>query len=317
MPAVTADPFTLPRTAAPAAEARPRPVAKVIAAQRAVEGDGFVVRRPFPGVLSMHDADPFLLLDHLGAVELAPGEAKGTPWHPHRGFETVTYMIDGQMHHEDSTGGGGTITDGATQWMTAGDGILHVERPSELLVTQGGVLHGVQLWVNLPAADKRTAPRYQSIEAGEVALAASPDGGALLRVIAGEVAGIRGPGSTHTPIAYVHATLAPGARLELPWDPASNALAYVLAGDGTAGAEQVPLTEAHLAVFDASGDTLVLQAADRQPVAAAGGWEVLVLGGRPIREPIVHYGPFVMNTKAEIIETIEDFNAGRLGKTFG
>jgi redox-sensitive bicupin YhaK (pirin superfamily) len=317
MPAATADPLTLPRTAAPAAEARPRPVAKVIAAQRAVEGDGFVVRRPFPGVLSMHDADPFLLLDHLGAVELAPGEAKGTPWHPHRGFETVTYLIDGQLHHEDSTGGGGTITDGATQWMTAGDGILHVERPSELLVTQGGVLHGVQLWVNLPAADKRTTPRYQSIEAGEVALASSSDGSTLLRVIAGEVAGIRGPGATHTPIAYVHATLAPGARLELPWDRSFNALAYVLAGDGAAGVEEVPLSEAHLAVFDASGDTLVLRAADRQPVAAATGWEVLLLGGRPIREPIVHHGPFVMNTKAEILEAIEDFSAGRLGRNFG
>jgi redox-sensitive bicupin YhaK (pirin superfamily) len=317
MPAATADPVTLPRIAEPPAGARPRPVARVIAAQRAVEGDGFVVRRPFPGVLSMHDADPFLLLDHMGAVELAPGEAKGTPWHPHRGFETVTYMIDGQMHHQDSTGGGGTIADGATQWMTAGDGILHVERPAELLVTQGGVMHGVQLWVNLPAADKRTKPRYQSIEAGVVALASSPDGGALLRVIAGDVAGIRGPGSTHTPIAYVHATVAPGARVEVPWDPTFNAMAYVLAGDGTVGTEATPLREAHLAVFAAGGDTLVLQAADRQPVAAAGGWDVLLLGGRPIREPIVHYGPFVMNTKAEILETIEDFNAGRLGKDLG
>jgi redox-sensitive bicupin YhaK (pirin superfamily) len=313
MAAVTADPLTLPRIDVPTAEARPRPVERVIAAQRAVEGEGFVVRRPFPGVLSMAEADPFLLLDHLGAVELAPGEAKGTSWHPHRGFETVTYMIDGQMEHQDSTGGGGLITDGATQWMTAGDGILHVERPPELLVTRGGLLHGVQLWVNLPRADKRTPARYQSIEAGEVALATTPDGGSVVRVIAGRLGDVRGPGATHTPITYVHATISPGARVELPWDPTFNAMAYVLAGDGTIGTEATPLTEAHLGVFG-TGDTLVLQAAARQPVAAAGGWEVLLLGGRPIREPIFHYGPFVMNTRQEIIETIEDFNAGRLGR---
>ena len=313
MPAATADPLTLPRVAEVATGSRPRPVERVVAAQRAVEGEGFVVRRPFPGVLSMADADPFLLLDHMGAVELAPGEAKGTSWHPHRGFETVTYMLDGQMVHEDSTGGGGVITDGATQWMTAGDGILHVERPSELLVTKGGAMHGVQLWVNLPRADKRTPARYQSIEAGEVQLATTADGGSVLRIIAGSLGGLRGPGSTHTPITYVHATIAPGARVELPWDPTFNALAYVLAGDGTIGAEQAALGEARLGVFGA-GDSIVLQAAARQPAAASEGWEVLLLGGRPIREPIVHYGPFVMNTREEILETIEDFNAGRLGR---
>ena len=316
MPAVTADPLTLPRIAAAGAVDRPRPVDRVVTAMRAVEGEGFVVRRPFPGALSMVEADPFLLLDHMGSVELAPGEAKGTSWHPHRGFETVTYMIDGQMEHQDSTGGGGLITDGATQWMTAGDGILHVERPPELLVTKGGVLHGVQLWVNLPRADKRTPARYQSIEAGEVALATTGDGGSLLRIVAGTLGGVRGPGSTHTPITYVHATIAPGSRVELPWDPAFNAMAYVLAGDGTIGEEQVALSEAQLGVFGA-GDTLVLQAAERQPVAAPAGWEVLLLGGRPIREPIAHYGPFVMNTRQEIIDTIEDFNAGRLGRIPG
>jgi redox-sensitive bicupin YhaK (pirin superfamily) len=313
MPAVTADPLTLPRIAAVGPSDRPRPVDRVVDAVRAVEGEGFVVRRPFPGVLSMAEADPFLLLDHMGSVELAPGEAKGTSWHPHRGFETVTYMIDGQMEHQDSTGGGGMITDGATQWMTAGDGILHVERPSELLVTKGGVLHGVQLWVNLPRDDKRTPARYQAIEAGDVALATTADGGSLLRIVAGTLGDVRGPGSTHTPITYVHATIAPGARVELPWDPSFNALVYVLAGDGTIGAEQVRLVEGQLGVLGA-GDTVVLQASDPQPVAATGGWEVLLLGGRPIREPIAHYGPFVMNTRQEIIETIDDFNAGRLGR---
>jgi redox-sensitive bicupin YhaK (pirin superfamily) len=313
MPAATADTLTLPRVEAPGPSARPRPVDRIVTAKRAVEGDGFVVRRPFPGVLSMADADPFLLLDHMGAVEYAPGEAKGTPWHPHRGFETVTYLVDGELEHRDSTGGGGLIADGGTQWMTAGDGILHVERPPEYLVAQGGRFHGVQLWVNLPRSDKRTAPGYQGIEAGELTLAATPDGGSLLRVVAGDLGSVHGPGSTHTPITYVHATIAPGARVELPWNPGFNALAYVLAGDGTVGVEATSLVEGQLAVFG-PGDSLVLRADDRQPVAAAGGWEVLLLGGQPIREPIFHYGPFVMNTREEILETIEDFNAGRLGQ---
>jgi redox-sensitive bicupin YhaK (pirin superfamily) len=311
MPAATADPLTLPRISRPVAPGRP--VARVVDARRAVEGEGFVVRRPFPGVLSLADADPFLLLDHMGAVDHAPGEARGTGWHPHRGFETVTYLLDGQLEHQDSTGGGGLIADGGTQWMTAGDGILHVERPSELLVTKGGRFHGVQLWVNLPAAAKRTAPRYQDIPAGEVALLASDDGGALVRLIAGELDGHRGPGSTHTPITYLHATVAPGARVVLPWPSGFSAFAYVLAGTGTAGPERRPIREAQLAVLGA-GDAVEVGASPSQPADAASGLEVLVLGGRPIREPIAHYGPFVMNTRAEILETIEDYQAGRLGR---
>ncbi len=309
MPAATADTLTLPRLARPVGPARP--VTRVVDARRAVEGDGFVVRRPFPGVLSLADADPFLLLDHMGAVDHAPGEAKGTPWHPHRGFETVTYLVDGQLEHQDSTGGGGVITDGATQWMTAGDGILHIEQPTELLVTKGGRLHGVQLWVNLPRSHKRTAPRYQGIEAGEVTLLSSDDGGTLVRLIAGELGGHRGPGSTHTPITYAHATLAAGARLAVPWPAGFNAFAYLLNGDGTVGGgggDRHPIHEAQLAVFGpgAEGDALEL--------TATTDLDVLLLGGRPLREPIAHYGPFVMNTRAEILEAIEDFQAGRLGQ---
>ena len=158
----------------------------------------------------LEDLDPFIHLDQMGEVEYAPGEAKGTPWHPHRGFETVTYMLDGVFEHADSNGGGGVITNGDTQWMTAGAGILHIEKPPEWLVAQGGLFHGFQLWVNLPRDQKLAAPRYQDIRASEVALASSPDGGALVRVIAGEVAGHRGPGSTYTPMTLVHATLEPG-----------------------------------------------------------------------------------------------------------
>ncbi len=312
MPAVTADTLTLPRLQPlPEHETRWRPVAGVVTAHRQLEGEGFVVRRPFPSYdLSL--ADPFLLLDHLGAVEYAPGEAKGTPWHPHRGFETVTYIMDGAFEHQDTTGGGGLITDGATQWMTAGAGIQHIERPPDALVTKGGLFHGVQLWVNLPAAKKWTPPRYQDIEARDVALVASHDGASLVRVIAGELDGHTGPGVTWTPITYLHATVAPGARLQLPWPRDFNALVYVLSGEGYAGIEERPLAEGQLAAF-AAGDALSIRAADRQPLASRHGWEVLVLGGLPIREPVARYGPFVMNTREEILQAIEDFNAGRMG----
>ncbi|KAB2344804.1 pirin family protein [Actinomadura rudentiformis] len=318
MPAVMADPLTLPRLPRlPEDTTGWRRVAKVVTAQRHLEGEGFQVRRPFPGVdLSL--ADPFLLLDQMGEVEYAPGEAKGTPWHPHRGFETVTYMIDGTFAHQDTTGGGGVITDGATQWMTAGAGIQHIEQPPPELVTKGGLFHGVQLWVNLPRAQKWVKPRYQDIEARDVKLLAAEDGASLVRVIAGSVAGFQGPGSTYTPITYLHATVAPGARLTLPWPRDFNALVYSLSGRGTAGVEGVAVGDGQLAVFGGShhkGETdgLVVRAAESQPVASKNGWEILILGGLPIREPIARYGPFVMNTREEIIQAFEDFQAGRMG----
>jgi hypothetical protein len=259
-------------------------------------------------------ADPFLLLDHMGAVEYGPGEAKGAPWHPHRGFETVTYMLDGAFEHKDSTGGGGLLTDGATQWMTAGSGILHSELPPQEFVAKGGLFHGVQLWVNLPRSHKWAPPRYQDINAGDVRLIASPDGGALIRLIAGSLGGHHGPGATFTPITYLHATVARGARLDLPWPTDFNALVYVLSGRGHVGPHGQPLDEGQLAVLG-TGDALTMRAADSQPDGVAGGWEILVLGGLPIREPVARYGPFVMNTRAEIVEAIEDFQAGRLGQT--
>ncbi|WUH99504.1 pirin family protein [Spirillospora sp. NBC_00431] len=318
MPAVMADPLTLPRLPLlPEAETGWRRVARVVTAQRHLEGEGFQVRRPFPGVdLSL--ADPFLLLDHMGAVEYAPGEARGTPWHPHRGFETVTYIIDGAFQHQDTTGGGGLIADGATQWMTAASGIQHIEQPPPELVAKGGLFHGIQLWVNLPRAQKWVPPRYQDIEARDVKLLAADDGSSLVRVIAGSVAGYDGPGVTYTPINYLHATVAPGARLTLPWPRDFNALVYVLSGRGTAGVEEAALDEGQLAVFAGShhkgtGDGLVVRAADVQPVGSANGWEILILGGLPIREPIVRYGPFVMNTRDEIMQAFEDFQAGRMG----
>jgi redox-sensitive bicupin YhaK (pirin superfamily) len=311
MPAVTVDDLTtITRLPSVAPDARRRPVRSVTVAPSGFEGEGFPVRRAFAGV-DLADLDPFIHMDQMGEVEYAPGEPKGTPWHPHRGFETVTYMLDGIFEHQDSNGGGGVITNGDTQWMTAGAGILHIEKPPEHLVMSGGLFHGVQLWVNLPKTLKWADPRYQDLRANEVGLVASHDAGALLRVIAGELAGNAGPGDTHTPITYVHVSVAPGARLEVPWRPDFNALAYVLAGEGTVGTERRPVATGQLAVFG-PGDAIVIDAAPRQE-SRSPELEVLLLGGAPIREPVAWYGPFVMNTRQELIEAYEDFQAGKLG----
>src|ERR687893_2023943 len=248
MPAITVDDvLVLPRLRQldPATTAY-RAVRRLTTAPSGYEGEGFPVRRAFAGV-PMNELDPFIHLDQMGEVDYAPGEPKGTPWHPHRGFETVTYMIDGTMDHQDSLGGGGTITNGDPQGMPAGGGILHIEAPPEQLVTSGGLFHGLQLWVNLPRVAKMIAPKYQDIRGREAALLTTPDGGALIRVIAGTIAGHDGPGSTHTPINLAHVTLQPGAQLDVPWQPDYNALVYVLAGRGTVGAEQRPIETGQLA----------------------------------------------------------------------
>ncbi|WP_193047828.1 pirin family protein [Mycolicibacterium baixiangningiae] len=311
MPAITADTLTLPRIVVPnPATTTQRPVRSVTTAPAGFEGDGFPVRRAFAGVPHT-DLDPFIHMDQMGEIEWAAGEPMGTPWHPHRGFETVTYIIDGTFEHSDSHGGGGTITNGDTQWMTAGGGILHIEKPPEQLVVSGGMFHGVQLWVNLPRASKFVAPRYQDIRAKQARLLSSADGGALLRVIAGDIAGYTGPGTTYTPITVVHATVSPGARLELPWQADFNSLAYVLAGNGTVGEAAQPIRKGQLAVYG-PGDALTLAAQQSQP-AAEPNLEVLLLGGRPIREPVVQSGPFVMNTREEVAQAYEDYQAGRFG----
>ena len=312
MPAVTVDDLTvLPRIKGLGLGDTVRPVVSVTTAPQGYEGEGFPVRRAFAGVdLSL--LDPFIHMDQMGEVEYAPGEPKGTPWHPHRGFETVTYMLDGVFDHHDRHGGGGTITNGDTQWMTAGSGLLHIEAPPEWLVAKGGLFHGVQLWVNLPRTQKMVAPRYQDLQSSQVGLVATADAGALVRIIAGDIDGHRGPGSTYTPMSMVHATLAPTARLELPWDPAFNALVYVLAGDGTVGTERRPLGRGQLAVLG-RGD-FVTVAADATQHSRTPAMELLVIGGRPIREPLAWAGPFVMNTKAEVMQAFEDFQKGRMGQ---
>ena len=312
MPAITPDDIAiLARVATPdPAIAHERSVRSVTTAQHGLEGEGFPVRRAFAGV-ALEDLDPFIQLDQMGEVEYAPGEAKGTPWHPHRGFETVTYMIDGVFEHSDSNGGGGMISNGDTQWMTAGSGILHIEKPPEYLVRSGGLFHGFQLWVNLPAAQKWAPPRYQDIRASEVSLLSSPDGGTLIRVIAGDVAGHAGPGSTYSPMTLVHATLSPGARLSLPWRADYNALVYVMNGDGTFGSDGRPVGTGQLAVLG-PGDTITV-AADRHQESRSPTMDLLILGGRPIHESVAWLGPFVMNTREEVLQAVADYQAGRLG----
>ncbi len=313
MPAVTvSDLSTL--AAVPAldrAQEAERPVQSVTTAPRGLEGEGFPVRRAFAGV-HLQDLDPFVHMDQMGEVDYAPGEPKGTPWHPHRGFETVTYMIDGTFQHQDSHGGGGVITDGATQWMTAGKGILHIETPPEELVVAGGLFHGIQLWVNLPARDKMIEPAYQGLEAGDVTLLSSGDGGALVRIIAGDVAGHRGPGSTHTPDG-VHARVGRprgAARGPVgPWLQRAASTSWPAPAGSAATADRSPAGNSSRSGRETSSS---LRADDVQD-SGTSHLEALILGGQPIGEPVEHYGPFVMNTKAEIGQALEDFEAGRLG----
>lgn len=284
-----------------------RGVREVLPAVRTVEGDGFVVRRPFP-VPGRELVDPFLLLDHMGPVEHAPGEALGTPEHPHRGFETVTYLLEGELEHRDSLGNHGRLGPGDTQWMTAGRGVIHQEGPSDRLRREGGRVHGVQLWVNLPAADKMIPPAYQDLRASEVAQV-EPSPGVVARVVAGEAFGVTGPGSTHTPITYTHLSLGPGsvASTELPAE--HNVVVYPMVGSVVVGGRTL-----------AEGEAALLGPGERVEVSApppggddegAGASEVLVLSGLPLREPVARYGPFVMNTRQQLIEAMDDFNAGR------
>lgn len=315
MPAITPpDLLALPRVAPPVgqeAAVTDRPVRAVTTAPSGHEGEGFPVRRAFAGI-NYRNLDPFIMMDQMGEVDYAPGEPRGTPWHPHRGFETVTYLIDGTFVHQDSEGGGGTINGGDTQWMTAGSGLLHIEAPPEELVVSGGLFHGLQLWVNLPAASKMANPRYQDIGGGQVKMLSTPDGGALLRVIAGELDGHQGPGITHTPITMVHATVSPGARVTLPWRPDFNALAYVLAGSGGLGQGRRPIESGQTGVFG-EGDSVTVYA-DPVQDSRSEALELVLLGGQPIKEPMAHYGPFVMNTQAELQQAFEDFQEGRLGR---
>jgi len=309
MAAVTADTLTLPRVV-PALNATLRRVKMITNAPQGYEGEGFPVRRAFAGIPNT-ELDPFIHMDQMGEVDYLPGEPKGTPWHPHRGFETFTYLIDGQFLHQDSHGGGGTILEGGTQYMTAGDGILHIETPPEHLVMSGGTFHGVQLWINLPKEKKRIAPAYQDLQGEDADMVSTADGAALIRILAGELGEHRGPGISHTPITITHVTVAPGGRADIPWRKDFNALAYVLAGKGSVGPDSHPLHTGQMAVL-VEGDVVRLQA-DVSQDGRYPNFEVFLIGGVPLREQVFQYGPFVMSTKEEVIEAMEDYQKGRFG----
>jgi redox-sensitive bicupin YhaK (pirin superfamily) len=285
---------------------KPRRVRKVIPSIETLEGAGFLVHRPFPAP-GLDHFDPFLLLDEMGPSDLAPGEARGAPDHPHRGFETVTYLLEGAMQHADSRGNRGRIGPGDVQWMTAGSGVVHSELPAPELLERGGRMHGFQLWVNLPRSDKKMAPRYQEVPSARIPVGRSPDGNVTVRVIAGESLGAHAVIDTRTPIAYLDVELRPGAILEQPIPLDFQAFAYVVSGEGLFGPDKTRARPHELVLLDSDGDGIRLEAAGKAPLRA------LLIAGRPIGEPVARMGPFVMNTRAELIEAFEDFQAGRLG----
>ena len=291
----------------------PRSVARLVNSIRTTEGGGFMVRRPFPTEALDH-FDPFLLFDEMGPTVQGPEEAKGAPDHPHRGFETVTYLLSGSMQHRDSAGNSGQLAAGDVQWMTAGSGVIHSEMPTEEFQRTGGRMHGFQLWVNLPSRDKLMKPRYQDIPAARIPVATSADGLVRVKVIAGEALGVRAVIDTRTPIAYLHFTLAPGATIVQPMPASYAAFAYVVSGHVSVGAGSpegpVQAAEGEMAILSFDGWAAALAV----PAGATGPAEVLLIGGEPLQEPIARYGPFVMNTRAEIIQAVEDFRSGKFGE---
>ncbi len=284
-----------------------RPVERIITAHRQREGGGFIVRRPVP-TRGLEQFDPFLLIDEMGPATYGPGEAVGAPDHPHRGFETVTYLLAGGMEHRDSAGHAGTLGPGDVQWMTAGAGVVHSELPSQRLMKHGGDMHGFQIWVNLPARDKMMAPRYQEVPAAEIPEAESADGLARVRVIAGSALGVDAVIDTRTPIIYQDWTLEPGAAIVQPVAGDYHAGVYIFSGAAEVGGDPRPVVDGQLAIFGA-GDAVAM----RVPETATTAARLLLLAGVPIAEPVARYGPFVMNTVAEIQQAIMDFRAGRMG----
>lgn len=283
-----------------------RSLSGIINSIETLEGAGFLVHRPFP-TYAISDFDPFLLLDEMGPKDLGPGEAKGAPDHPHRGFETVTYMLSGRMQHKDSRGNAGKLTPGDVQWMTAGSGVVHSEMPENEFARTGGMLHGFQLWVNLPQRDKMISPRYQEIPAARIPIGQTDDGLVTVRVIAGESLGAKAVIETRTPIIYLHFTIQPGGRVVQAVPSAFNVFAYVVNGEGMFGGDRETATRGQMAMFDRDGDQVLLENSNGVPL------EVLLIGGVPLGEPVVRYGPFVMNTREEINQAFEDYRNGKMG----
>ncbi|MGW1997718.1 pirin family protein [Embleya sp. NPDC001921] len=279
-----------------------RSVARVTRPIHTYEGAGFPVRRPFP-TPGLPFVDPFLMVDQVGPIEVGPGEAKGAPAHPHRGFETIQYVIDGDIANADSRGHSALVEAGGVQWLTAGSGIVHEALPAPEFLAAGGRQHLLQIWVNLPAALKSLPPHSQNAQARDIPVVATPDG-AELTVIAGTTHGATGPFTTHTPVLVVHARIATGGRAEFTAPHGHNAMLYVMTGE--AASTGTPLPDGHLALLDHDGERFAVEAPD-------GPAEVLVLAGEPIGEPVARSGPFVMNTTAELRRAEKDYSLGLMG----
>jgi len=286
-----------------------RSISQIIDAKTTMEGDGFTVHRPFPNY-SVRDFDPFLLFDEMGPIDLPPGEAKGAPDHPHRGFETITYVIDGAFEHKDSQGNSGKLYSGDVQWMTAGSGVVHSEMPEKEFTQKGGRLHGFQLWVNLPKKDKMIKPRYQDVSAKNIPIAKSSDGKVQVKVIAGDSMGEHAIIDTKIPIMYLHFTIQSGGKIVQTVPQNYNAFAYVVSGKGLFGPEQKTAKKEQAVFFEKDGDKIIIAA----PPDAISPIDVILLAGVPLNEPVKRYGPFVMNTEEELSQAIEDYNSGKMGK---
>ena len=286
-----------------------RSVELITSSTETAEGDGFIVHRSFPS-RSIRHLDPFLLLDEMGPLDLLPHESKGFPDHPHRGFVTVTYMLEGRFEHKDSQGNSGKLGPGDVQWMTAGSGLVHSEMPEKEFAKSGGILHGFQLWINLPKTDKWIKPDYQDVPSKKIPVAKTPDGKVSVKVIAGNSLDAKAVINTLTPITYLHFTLQPRAKIVQPVPKSYNAFAYVINGKGLFGKDRIIAEERKLIVFKNDGDYISIRVSEN----AGSSLEVLLIAGMPINEPIVQYGPFVMNTQEEIDNTLEDYRNGRIGR---
>lgn len=286
-----------------------RSVSRIIKSEATSDGEGVKLNRSFPNRF-ISELDPFLLLDEMGPTEIKPGNGKGFPHHPHRGFETVTYLLDGRFQHEDSQGHRGIINAGDVQWMTAGSGVIHSELPEKEFAKKGGKLHGFQLWVNLPKSDKMMKPRYQEISRLKIPTIRTKDGKVIVKIIAGESLGAKAVIDTIIPIIYLHFRLEPGSQMKQAVPTEFNAFAYIIKGNAifTKTGNNI-IKEGHLVIFENDGNEVYFQAGteSKEPL------ELLLIGGRPLREPVVRYGPFVMNTQQEIFQAIEDYRNGKIG----
>ncbi|MDA1100017.1 MAG: pirin family protein [Proteobacteria bacterium] len=284
-----------------------RDILDVITAQRTMEGAGFPVRRPFP-TQHLDNLDPFLMLDEVGPVDWPPGEALGAPDHPHRGFEIISYLLAGEKLHEDSTGDRQIMRPGDVQWMTAGAGIVHSEMPSPAMRDAGGRAHSFQIWVNLPAEHKMAAQRYQFIAGDQIPLGHSPDGLVTARVIAGEAYGVAAKIDTYTPVTLQDWTMRPGGKAR-PVLPREQQIAlYIFEGRLAVGPQGQRIDEGQLVIFG-TGDAIDLALTAQADETA----RFLLFGGVPLGEPIARHGPFVMNTREQLLQAFDDYQSGRMG----